>query len=103
MPKANTTQNPAPDALTEAAAAQAKADAEAGKTPEQIEAEAAAARQETSEDLKAVKPKYYRSVHGGTMIDPETQKVFNGDGGTKSHMTSWLDFQIANGKIAEDE
>lgn len=103
MTKAKTTANPAPDALTEEAAAKAKADLEAGKTPEQIEEEAAAARKETTEELSAVKPKYYRTVHGGIMIDPDTNISFNGENGVKSKMTSWLDFQIANGKITEDE
>lgn len=95
--------NAAPDAATAAAAAAAAADKAAGKTTEQVEADAAEARKEQAEALAKVKPKYYLTTHGGVMIDPDTQKEFNGENAVKSHMTPWLDFQIANGKIVEDK
>jgi hypothetical protein len=95
--------NAAPDAATAAAAAALKEAQAAGKTTEQIEEAAAAVREEQAAALAKVKPKYYRSVHGGILIDPETQLQFNGENGVKSKMTSWLKFQIDNGKIAEEE
>src|ERR1043165_1967035 len=89
----------APDAATPAAAVALKEAQAAGKTTEEIEAEAAATREEKAASLAKIKPKYYRSVHGGVLIDPETQLEFNGENGVKSKMTSWLQFQIDNGKI----
>jgi len=93
----------APDAATAAANVAAAEDKAAGKTVEQIEEAAAAAREEIAKDLSKVKPKYYVTVHGGVMIDPETNKEFSGEGGTKSPLTNWLDFQIKNGKIVEEK
>lgn len=87
-------------ATTAAAAASAAADQEVSQ--EQLDA-AAAERKAQADARDAVKPKYYKTVHGGVMIDPETQIEFNGENAVKSKMTGWLEFQIASKKIAEDE
>lgn len=92
----------APDAVTAAAAATLAEAVKAGATQEDLETKAAAEREATAAQLAKGKQKYYKSVHGGTLIDPETLKVFTGDNGVKSPLTSWLDFQIKNGKIAEE-
>lgn len=67
------------------------------------EARLAAAQEQVAADAaeraKAGKRRY-RSVFGH-MIDPDTQKEFNTDDETKSELTSWLKYQIDNGKIVE--
>ena len=96
------TQNAAPDAVTAKAADAAKKDKAAGKSAAQVEDEAATAREKEAAALAKVKPKYYKSAHGGVLIDPDTQISFNGENAVKSKMTSWLKLQIDNGKIVED-
>lgn len=53
--------------------------------------------------MKAPVVGYFRTAFGGIMIDPSTGKEFSGDKATKSAVTSWLQFQIDNGKIVSDE
>lgn len=92
----------APDEIT-IAAANAAVTEHANKSEPEIIAAAHAKREHNAAALAKVKQKHYRTVHGGVMIDPDTGKSFNGENSVKSPLTSWLDFQIKNGKITEDE
>lgn len=91
----------APDARTAAAGKKAAADKAAGMTEAQVVDAAQAERDRAAAARAKIKPKHYKAVFG-LMIDPDTLKEFGTENATKSGMTAWLEFQIANGKIVED-
>lgn len=92
-----------PDEATKVAAVEAAEAKAAGKTETDIEIAAAASREAQEAKRAKVKPTYYKTVANGVLIDPDTGIEFSNDKGTKSKLTGWLEFQIANGKITEDE
>lgn len=64
--------------------------------------EADIAKAELDAKIRAEEPAaYYYAVFGGPMIDPDTNKVFTGTP-IKSHLTSWLQLQISQGKMAKE-
>lgn len=67
-------------------------------TEPELLAAAAQARADDAASRDEAGTAYYISKVGH-MIDPDTGKEFNTDKGTKSHLTSWLDFQIKHDKI----
>jgi hypothetical protein len=51
---------------------------------------------------KAVGVRYYLATGDHPITDPETLKTFSNERPTKAEMTGWIEFQLANGKLAVD-